>query len=216
MLDILESFLYNERTDEIFQHQGVDMGNSEKTTGEVRANIGVGASIGAIGGTLLAAGLFQTSLAAIIGSAVGAALGAAIGSRSRSQMGQYLWFTYSKAAAIRLIVSVSLFLILFLAAVYSAVLEADQWLTLVLASAASLSSLLLIYSVGYAINELDDLQKKIIFEALAAGTAISFVLLMALGIFSLVISIPSHWFFALIIVMFSWLAGRFIVAWRYR
>ncbi len=190
--------------------------NSEKTSGEVKSNIGVGASIGAIVGAVLAAWLFQTSLAAIIASAVCAALGAAIGSRSRSQVGQYLWFTYSKAVAIRLIVSTSLFLILFMAAVYSAVLEADQWLKLVLASAASLSSLLLVYSVGYAINELDDLQKKIIFESLAAGTAISFVLLMALGIFSLVISIPSHWFLALIVVMFSWLAGRFIVAWRYR
>jgi len=192
------------------------MGISEKTTGEVKSNIGVGASIGAIGGAVLAAWLFQTSLAAIIASAVCAALGAAIGSRSRSQMGQYLWFTYSRAAAIRLIVSGSLFLALFLAAVYSAVLEADQWLKLVLASAASLSSLLLVYSVGYAINELDDLLKKIIFEAMAAGAAISFVLLMALGIFSLVISIPFQAFLALVIVMFSWLAGRFVVARRYR
>lgn len=192
------------------------MSNSEKTTGEVKANIGVGASIGALGGAVLAAWLFQTSLAVIIASAVCAALGAAIGSRSRSQMGQYLWFTYSRAAAVRLIVSVSLFLILFLAAVYSAVLEVDQWLKLMLASAASLSSLLLVSSAGYAINELDDLQKKIIYEAMAVGAAISFVLLMALGIFSLVISIPFHWFFALLIVMFSWLAGRFIVAWRYR
>jgi hypothetical protein len=192
------------------------MSNSEKTTGEVKANIGVGASIGAIGGAVLAAWLFQTSLAVIIASAVCAALGAAIGSRSRSQMGQYAWFTYSRAAAVRLIVSVSLFLILFLAAVYSALLEVDQWLKLMLASAASLSSLLLVYSAGYAINELDDLQKKIIYEAMAVGAAISFVLLMALGIFSFVISIPFHWFFALIIVMFSWLAGRFIVAWRYR
>jgi hypothetical protein len=131
-------------------------------------------------------------------------------------VGQYLWFTYSKAVAIRLIGSTSLFLILFLAAVYSAVLEADQWLKLVLASAASLSSLLLVYSVGYAINELDDLLKKIIFEAMAVGTAISFLLLMALVIFSLVISIPFQGFIALILVMFSWLVGRFIVAWRYR
>ncbi|MGB3717148.1 MAG: hypothetical protein WA996_22230 [Candidatus Promineifilaceae bacterium] len=192
------------------------MSDSEKTTGEVKGNIGMGASIGALGGAVLAAWLFQTSLAVIIASAVCAGLGAAIGSRSRSQMGQYVWFTYSKAAAIRLIVSVCLFLILFLAAVYSAVLEVDQWLKLVLASAASLSSLLLVFSAGYAINELDDLQKKIIFEAMAAGAAISFVLLMALGIFSLVISIPFQGFIALIIVMFSWLVGRFIVARRYR
>ena len=192
------------------------MSYSEKTTGEVKSNIGVGASIGAIGGAVLAAWLFQTSLAVIIASAGFAAVGAAIGSRSRSQMGQYLWFTYSKAVAIRIIVSTSLFLILFSAAVYFAVQEADQWLKLVLASAASLSSLLLVYSVGYAINELDDLLKKIIFEALAAGAAISFVLLMALGVFSLVISIPFQGFVALLIVMFSWLVGRFIVAWRYR
>ena len=192
------------------------MNLSKKTTGEIKSNIGVGASVGAIGGAVLAAWLFQTSLAVITTSAVCSVLGAAIGSRSNSQMGQYLWFTYSKAAAIRLIVSVSLFLILFLAAVYFAIQEADQWLKLVLASAASLSSLLLVYSAGYAINELDDLLKKIIFEAMAVGAVISFVLLMALGIFSLVISIPFQGFIALIIVMFSWLVGRFIVAWRYR
>jgi hypothetical protein len=212
----MESCLYNGFADSTFQQQEVEMSISKKTTGEVKANTGVGASIGAIGGAVLAALLFKTSLAVIIASAVFAALGAAIGSRSRSQVGQYLWFTYSKDVAIRIIVSTIIFLILFLAVVYSAVQEADQGLTLVLASAASLSSLLLVYSAAYAINELDDLLKKIIFEAMAVGTAISFVLLMALGIFSFVISIPFHWFFALIIVMFSWLVGRFIVAWRYR
>ncbi len=212
----MESSLYNRYIDSTFQHWEVDTNNSEKTTGEVKSNIGVGASIGAIGGAVLAAWLFQTSLAVIIASAVCAALGAAIGSRSKSQVGQYLWFTYSKAVAIRMIVSTSLFLILFLAAVYFAVQEVDQWLKLVLASAASLSSLLLVYSVGYAINELDDLLKKIIFESMAVGTAISFLLLMALVIFSLVISIPFQGFIALILVMFSWLVGRFIVAWRYR
>ncbi len=39
------------------------MGNSEKTTGEINANMGVGASIG---GAVHAAWLFQTGLAVII------------------------------------------------------------------------------------------------------------------------------------------------------
>ncbi len=207
---------YRGATSKLIPYLAVDMNNSEKTSAEIKSNIGVGASIGAIAGAVIGAWFFRTSLAAIITSAGGAALGAAIGSRSKSQVGQYIWFTYSKAVAIRMIVSTSLFLILFLAAVYSVVQEAEQWLKLVLASAASISSLLLVYSVDYAIKELDDLLKKIILESLAAGAAISFVLLMALGIFSLVISIPFHWFIALIIVMFSWLVGRFIVAWKYR
>jgi hypothetical protein len=170
----MESNLYNGFADSTFQQQEVEMSYSEKTTGEIKSNIGVGASIGAIGGAVLAAWLFQTSLAVIIASAMCAALGAAIGSRSRSQVGQYMWFTYSKAVAIRFIVSTILFLILFLAAIYFAVQDADKRLKLVLAFAASLS------------------------------------------IFSLVISIPFQGFIALIIVMFSWLVGRFIVAWRYR
>jgi hypothetical protein len=208
--------MYRKATSKLIPYLEVDMNNSEKTSAEVKSNIGVGASIGSIAGAVLGAWFFRTSLAAIITSAGGAALGAAIGSRSKSQVGQYIWFTYSKAVAIRMIVSTSLFLILFLAAVFSVVQEAEQWLKLVLASAASISSLLLVYSVGYAIKELDDLLKKIILESLAVGSAISFVLLMALGIFSLVISIPFQGFIALLIVMVSWLAGRFIVARRYR
>jgi hypothetical protein len=59
----MESFLYNTCEDSTFRHQEVDMGNSEKTTGEINANMGVGASIG---GAVHAAWLFQACLGVII------------------------------------------------------------------------------------------------------------------------------------------------------
>ena len=192
------------------------MSKTGEKSDEVQANTIVGACLGTAAGAIIAAVLLQDSLQTTLGSALGAVVGGLIGSRSKSQMGQYMYFVYSKKAIIQLYLSGILFLGFLLSTIFYAFGDRNQTVKLVLASAAALSSIPMVYAVRYAINELDDLLKNIMFESLAAGTAIAFVMFTALGVMSLVIDIPSNWLMSMVVIMFGWLLGRIIVARKYR
>ena len=116
----------------------------------------------------------------------------------RSQASQFLWIEYPKKAARRLIFSGTLFLALFLTSIYFIKAETMFWFQILLLSTTSVSVLVLFHSVGYAISYLDDLLRKILFEAIGIGFGLSTFIVLILGLFNLAVPIRSNWFITFI------------------
>lgn len=192
------------------------MKNNSDTDYERRAGIGVGASLGALFGTALAALLNGNSLVVILGTIIGAGLGAAVGSRVKSQAFQFLWIEYSREVARRFIFSGLAFVVLLGLSIYLIKAEARLAIQSLFLGATSLSGLFLLYTFGSVISQLDDLLRKILMEAFALGFAITAFIFLTLGLFSLIYPIRSDWLIAFIIMLASALLGRFVVAWKYR
>lgn len=128
---------------------------------EARANIGVGASLGAVLGAIVAELLTDDSLLVIAASLLGAGLGAAVGSRSRSQMPQFLWIEYPPRIGRMIVLSSLPFFALFSASIYAIKREAAGELQIILLLATAAVSIPLFLAVGRVIGQLDDLLKKV-------------------------------------------------------
>jgi hypothetical protein len=183
---------------------------------EARSSIGTGVSLGAAIGAFLASLITQSSLGVVIGSAIGAGLGAAVGTRIKSQMPQFLWIEYPRSVTRRLIFSGVPFLALILGSVYLIKAGTNQITLVVFISAASVSGFILTYQVGKVISQLDDVLRSILLEAIGLGFGLAASIFMTVGLFSLVYPILSNWLVAFIIMLFSMLVGRLVVAWKYR
>ena len=119
---------------------------------ELRARIGVGASLGVLIGALLAVLFFKTTQAEIIGMAIGAGLGAAVGSRIKSRAFQFLWIEYSRAVARRLIISVFLFLAPFSLYIYFIKVGATPVIEILVLTITIMGGFILIYTIGNVIS----------------------------------------------------------------
>ncbi len=194
------------------------MKRSQDSGYELRASIGIGASLGSIFGALFGELFFDTTLVVLLSTFIGVVLGAAVGSRLKSQAFQFIWIEYPKEVARRLILSGILFLVPFSLFVYVIKVGATPAVKILMLFATLAGSSFLFYSMVYVISQLDDLLKKIILEAVAVGFGLSLFIFLSLGLLSLAFpfQVPSVWLIAFIIMLASMLLGRFVAAVKYR
>lgn len=181
-----------------------------------RARIGVGAAVGTIIGALVGEIFYGTTAAGLIGTFIGAVIGGAIGSRMRSQSFQFIWIEYSKQVAVRMLVSGVLVTGFMLAFFYATESSDSITLQLALLAGTLISMFFMGHAVKFAISELDDVLKNVQKEAAVTGLIVAIFTFFTLGMVNQITPIPSHWLFAFIIVMASFLIGRFYVGWKHR
>ncbi len=206
------------------------MNNDSDKTISRQANIGVGASFGAVVGAVIAAAIFKSPIYTITGSLVGAFIGGVINSKNKSNFSDMLWNVYSGKTGLRLFIA-SLFLS---AMIFWPILvnqldqsEPNYMLTFRLIL-IPISVIMAVTAMKQAFSELDDLQHKILREAIVIGFTISTSIVLILGmvdlsfpissivLFDLPVPISLNWLITFLILMTSMLIGRIVVAWRYR
>lgn len=206
------------------------MNNDSDKTISRQANIGVGVSLGAVVGAVIAAAIFKSPIYTIAGSLLGAFIGGVINSKNKSNFSDMLWNVYSGKTGLRLLIA-SLFIS---ALIFWPILvnqldqsEPNYMLTFRLIL-IPISVIMAVTAMKQAFSELDDLQHKILREAIVIGFTISTSIVLILGmvdlsfpissivLFDLPIPISLNWLITFLILMISMLIGRIVVAWRYR
>ncbi len=192
-----------------------------------QANIGVGASLGAVVGAVIAAAIFKSSIYTILGSLVGAFIGGVLNLRSKSNFSDMLWNVYSRKTGLRLFIA-SLFICAMIFWPFFVDQSEPNYLLTFRLILIPVSVIMAVTAVKQAVSELDDLQQKILYEAIVIGFTISTSIILTLGLFDLSLSISStglfdlslpislNWLITFLILMTSMLIGRIVVAWRYR
>jgi hypothetical protein len=183
---------------------------------QARARIGVVASVGMIIGALVGEIFYDTSTAKLIWILIGTVIGGAIGSRMRSQSFQFIWIEYSRQVAVRMLVSGVLFTGFMLAFFYATESSDSSALQLALLVGTLSSMFFMAHALKFAISELDDVLINVQKEAAVVGLIVAVCTFFILGMVNQITPIPSHWLFSFIIVMASFLVGRFYVGWKYR
>lgn len=183
---------------------------------EIRAKRGVGFSLGAVAGAILARIIFNTDLAVIIGTLLVGGLGAVFGTRVKSEFPLFLWIEYPKEIGKKFFVAGLLFVALMYGSIAVIKAESALWIQLLFLLGASISVVLLFSAVAAAAGQWDDLLKQIQLEGFALGFGISIFVTMLVGLFSMAFSIPSNWLIHVVLLLFCALLGRLWVAWKYR
>jgi hypothetical protein len=193
------------------------MTNSEEKKYQRRAAIGTGASIGVAVGAVIAAIVSNNeSLNVIIGSTIGGVVGGLIGTRLKSQAFQFLWIEYPAKVGKQMLVGVAAFLIPFWLYAYSIKEEANLAIKIILLFASTIGITIFTKKLADVISDVDDVLKEILTESFAVAFAIGWILLLFMGMLNMAVEIPGNWFFSPIILGFSGLIGRLIIAWKYR
>lgn len=192
------------------------MNNKKDKVISVQANIGVGASLGAVGGALLAAWIFKSPIYTLSGSLLGAIIGAVINAKRKSYFSEMLWITYSKRTGIWMLVSGLLLTLMIFWSAGSVDKSEPGNLFLMRMILIPVAVLMAIIAVKKAFSELDDLQRKIQHEAIVIGYAIIASTVLIIGLYDLTTPIPSNWLITFIFISMSWLIGRLAATWRYR
>jgi hypothetical protein len=203
------------------------MNNDSDKTISRQANIGVGASLGAVVGAVIAAAIFKSSIYTIMGSLVGAFIGGVLNSKSKSNFSDMLWNVYSRKTGLRLFIAS-----LFISAMFFWPILVDQteptYLLTFRLILTPISVIMVVTAMKQAVSELDDLQHKILHEAIVIGFTISTSIVLILGmvdlsfpissmgLFDLSLPISLNWLITFLILMTSMLIGRIVVAWKYR
>ena len=203
------------------------MNNDSDKTISRQANIGVGASFGAVVGAVITAAIFKSPIYTITGSLAGAFMGGVINLKNKSNFSDMLWNVYSRKTGFRLfIVSVFISAMIFWPILVDQS-EPNYMLTIRLIL-TPISVIMVIMAMKQAVSELDDLQQKILQEAIVIGFTISTSIVLILGmvelsfpissivLFDLPVSISLNWLITFLIIMISMLIGRIVVAWKYR
>ncbi len=206
------------------------MNNDSDKTISRQANIGVGASFGAVVGAVIAAAIFKSPIYTITGSLVGAFIGGVINSKNKSNFSDMLWNVYSGKTGLRLFIA-SLFvsaMIFWPILVYQLDQSEPNYMLIFRLILIPISVIMAVTAMKQAFSELDDLQLKILREAIVIGFTISTSIVLILGMvdlsfpissivsFELPVPISLNWLITFLILMTSMLIGRIVVAWRYR
>jgi hypothetical protein len=206
------------------------MNNDSDKTISRQANIGVGASFGAVVGAVIAAAIFKSPIYTITGSLVGAFIGGVINSKNKSNFSDMLWNVYSGKTGLRLFIA-SLFvsaMIFWPILVYQLDQSEPNYMLIFRLILIPISVIMAVTAMKQAFSELDDLQLKILREAIVIGFTISTSIVLILGMvdlsfpissivsFDLPVPISLNWLITFLILMTSMLIGRIVVAWRYR
>jgi len=181
-----------------------------------RASIGSGASIGTVIGALIAHFAFGSHLSVIIGSVLGAVVGGIIGTRIKSQMSQFFWIEYPGEIGKMIVLSSIPFFLTFLPYIYLVKAGVGKTILTILLAATSISSFILIFSLGRVIMQLDDVLKGILLEAFGIGFGLAVFVTLTLGLANIIYPIQSDWLVGAVIIMGCALVGRIVVAWKYR
>lgn len=203
--------------------------NSDKKISR-QANIGVGASLGAVVGAVVTAAILKSPIYTILGSLAGAFLGGLLNSKSKSNFSDMLWNVYSGKTGLRLFIA-SLFvsaMIFWPILVYQLDQSEPNYMLIFRLILIPISVIMAVTAMKQAFSELDDLQLKILREAIVIGFTISTSIVLILGMvdlsfpissivsFDLPVPISLNWLITFLILMTSMLIGRIVVAWRYR
>jgi len=154
-------------------------------------------------------------------------MGGVINLKNKSNFSDMLWNVYSRKTGFRLFIA-SVFIS---AMIFWPILvdqsEPNYMLTIRLIL-TPISVIMVIMAMKQAVSELDDLQQKILQEAIVIGFTISTSIVLILGmvelsflnssiiLFDLPVSISLNWLITFLIIMISMLIGRIVVAWKYR
>jgi hypothetical protein len=192
------------------------MGDYSDSKYTSRASIGSGASLGVVVGALIAHWAFGSHLSVIIGSIIGGGIGAAIGSRLKSQMSQFFWVEYPGEIGKKIVLASIPFFLTFLPFIFLVKADAGKTILTILLAATSISSFILIFSLGRVIMQLDDVLKGILLEAFGIGFGLAVFVTLTLGLVNLIYPILSDWLVTAVIIMGCALVGRIAVAWKYK
>jgi len=192
----------------------MDMKEKNLPGDEKRRNMISGLAIGAALGVVFWSALdsllpFPFDL--IIGMVTGLAAGYRWGKQPPGML-----MRYPAGVMRRVLVSGALFLLGFFGYLYLLDLGLTSSQKLFASLLAIIPTALFITMIGYAISQLDEMQRRIQTEGIAiafAGTALVFSMFVFLGL----AGFPApHWGLSLVIMMGMWLLGKLWTLWKYK
>lgn len=172
-------------------------------------NRGVGAAIGLILGALIGDLIADSSIVVIPAMLFGALVG-------------YLWFPrihlmeYPPKAIRLMAFSGVLFLVTLASSFYFIDINLDDPVNYLIAFAPAIPAFIFVFSLGYAISTLDEMQRRIQVEAIAIGFGITAIIALSYGLLGLAGLLQLNWVFVTVVMMFSWLVGKIWTRLKYQ
>lgn len=176
--------------------------------GNARRNVALGTIIGLMAGGAVDLISGDYGWGAVVGMLLGAALG--------WRLERVHFMEYPPRIVRRLVVSGFLFFGILLAGMVLLGRENSDSLRLALAMAPLLPGLWFVATVGSAIANLDELQRRIQVEAIAIGFGLTVLITMTIGLLGSAGVPEPSWLLVTFIMIFSWLLGKIWTRWHYR
>jgi len=182
---------------------------NQRTSSDRGRNIALGAAIGMVVGGGFDYFLGDTGW----GLVVGILLGAFIGYWVKFPLPR---MEYPAYIVRRIMFSGFLFITIFLAAIWMLNNEIGQEYKLLIALAPSIPGLLFALSIGSAIAQLDELQRRIQLEAIGIAFGGSIVVSLSYALLVLAGIPQTSWMFVPLMMVVLWLVGKLWTMWKYR
>jgi hypothetical protein len=144
---------------------------------------------------------------------LGLLAGFAIGSRGGRSMGL---MEYPPGVLRQIVLSGILFFAAFAGALYLLEQELSQPILVAIALLPTLPALFFAISIGSAISQLDEFQRRIQLEAISIGFALSLIAALGYGLVGLADVQQVSWSFVPAVMVFGWFIGKIWTMWKYR
>ena len=176
---------------------------------DLRRNTAIGFIIG-----LMLGGLFDLLTGDYgIGTILGMVLGSVIGYIAPQRV--YL-MEYPRRTVLMLILTGTLFFVAFFATNTALERELSPTLRVILAFVPILPGILFIGSIGYALSNLDEMQRRIQFDAIAIGFGITALATLTIGMLGMTGFPQPSWLLVPLIMTVAMLIGKMWTRWKYR
>lgn len=172
-------------------------------------NTAIGFTVGMLFGGLIDMLTGDLGAFTILGMLMGSILG-------RYGLKRVYLMEYPRGVILRVIASALFFFAILFGTLHLLDRDTTQSLEPFLPYAPLLPGILFIFSLGYALSRLDELQRRIQVEAIAIGFGITALMCMTIGLLGLTGTAQPNWLFAPVIMTFSWLIGKLWTRWHYQ
>lgn len=172
-------------------------------------NTAIGFTVGMLFGGLVDMLTGDLGVFTILGMLMGSILG-------RFGLKRVHWMEYPPRAILWLVASGLFYLTVLLATFYLIDRGTSPSIESLLPYAPLLPGMFFLLAMGYALSNLDELQRRIQVEAIAIGFGMTVLTCMTIGLLGLTGTTQPNWLMVPLIMTLSWLIGKLWTRWYYR
>jgi len=148
-----------------------------------------------------------------VGTILGMVLGSVIGYYGPQRV---YWMEYPRRTLVYLILSGTTFFVALFISDTALEQELSPTLQAILPFVPILPGILFIGSIGYALSNLDEMQKRIQYEAIVIGFGITALATLTVGMLGMTGFPQPNWLLVPFIMIIAWFIGKMWTRWKYR